>query len=263
MRDENSFSQILKPPTRPGKPRKTGIVVVSDYGCPVKISEMYLETTAELIDYIKFTYHVGTVYYLTDDWFKKKIELYHRYNIGTFLGGIPFQMAIKHGNIPEFLKLVKKIGFSAVEIAEDVVQMATRQQRADAIKIAKDLGLEVITELGRKFPEKPMEFEETATSISNDIHNGAKLVTIEHSDIMLLKETNPEVLVNLVNTFGLETILFEVGPGGWPDMAQWIINNLGPEVNLGNIKMKEVIPLEGIRAGLSRLSKYKYFEQNF
>ena len=90
------------------------------------------------------------------------------------------------------------------------------------ISKAKILGLEVFTEVGRKYPDKPLDIGEAIESIRADLEMGARSVTIEAAETAILKETNPQVLIDIAEAIGLNKIVFECSPPyPWTDAAVW------------------------------------------
>ena len=57
---------------------------------------------------------------------------------------------------------------------------------------------------------------------------------------------------------GFDDILFEVGPNGWPDLAVFLLKELGPDINLENMEWDKMIPIESMRRGLHRQIGYTF-----
>lgn len=255
----NSFSCYLSVPMREPKPRTSGRLIMSDRSMSLAATEGMLEVAADIIDFAKFTDHYGTVFRHPDGWTKRKNALYMSFGVDTFIGGMPFQVAVRNERVFEYFETCAVLGFTAVEVTEDVVPLRSAGGRAKAIKGGCDEGLIVITEIGRKYPSRPLLPDEAVSQITSDLDAGAVMVTIERSEIALLSESDPGLLVELHEKFG-SRLIYEVNPGGWPHMAVWLIQNLGVNVNLGNVSHTEVAVLEMMRAGLSRDVNYTYFE---
>jgi phosphosulfolactate synthase (CoM biosynthesis protein A) len=60
---------------------------------------------------------------------------------------------------------------------------------------------------------------------------------------------------------GKERLIFEAGPAQWPELAAWMIQTLGPDINLENITDKEIIVLDVMRRKLHRNIEYSYFHE--
>ncbi len=253
------FLDILQ---RPPKPRRVWVTVMSDTGMPPGYQRDFLRMTSDIIDYAKFVDHPGNIGGYPIDLIQEKINIYKEYGIPSFLGGIPFEVAAVQGKVTEYFNRIAELGFQAVEISEDMIaQPLAPAQRERFIKQAKDLGLEVFTELGRKFPDAPLERGEVVESALRDLKNGAKKVVIENSDLVKLQNEDPTFFTDVSREVGKEHLIFEAGPGQWPSLAAWLIRSLGPDVNIENITDKEIIPLDAMRRQLHRNIEYAFFHE--
>jgi phosphosulfolactate synthase len=246
----------LRVPERPQKPRERGWTIPSDPGLGLIYQEDWLDARSAVIDRIKYVDHTGLASYYRTDWLQKKMEIYKRFDIGTFTGGLSYELASLQGAQTEFFKTLKKVGFTGVEISDDVIEPLTPQKRADAIREAKDIGLEVFTEVGRKHPTEPLVPQKTIDAIKRDLESGATKVVLENSDAMLLKETNPQQLIDIVKAVGFENVVFE--PQSTkphiekPEMLVWLIKTLGHDINVMSISFEDVYHVNQIRSGLAR-----------
>ncbi|MFC1939747.1 phosphosulfolactate synthase [Chloroflexota bacterium] len=244
---------FLQLPALPAKPRTKGLFIGSDQALTPQDQANLLESHSDIIDYAKFTDHAGLASRYSEEWFMKKTELYRRYDVGTFIGGVSFEIAVVQGKVDDYLNKVKDLGFIGVEVSEDVIPMMPLQQRVTIIGKAKELGLEVFTEVGKKFPDKPLEAGEAIEGIRSDLEAGARSVTIEAAEIAVLKDTSPQVLIDVVTAIGLDKIVFECSPPEpWTDVAVWLVKTFGPGVNLENIVLQQCYRVYAIRQGIGR-----------
>ena len=249
-------------PNRP-KPRKKGITVVWDYFMPAAEAKSMLEVGAEAIDYVKFIHAgLGLGASLPKNWIREKCELYRAHGIKTYPGGVPFQVALVQDKVAEYFDWVRKTGFDGVEIAEDAMpfSVATPKKREDYIRMALDKGLFVDTELGKKAPDEPLDLNEAHDTMMRDLELGVAHVVVERAELNYYLDKDPAPLVNLVNKVGMENVLIEPGPFGWPTYHDWSFKTFGPDVNLSNIEKDELLYVEFSRRGLSRFG-YGYFDQ--
>ena len=260
MSEKNFGFPFLNIPMRPPKPRKLWVTVMSDAGIPPSYQRDFLRMASDIIDYAKLIDHPGNIAGYPQDIIKEKIAMYHEYGIPSFLGGIPFEVAMAQGKVTEYFQRVARMGFQAVEISEDVLpQPLSPSQRTDYIKQARDLGLEVFTELGRKFPDAPLDRHEVIESAHQDLKAGAKKVVIENSDLVKLQTEDPTFFSDVVKEVGKEHLIFEAGPGGWPTLAAWLMQTIGPDVNLENVSDRDIITLDAMRRKLHRNMEYSFF----
>ncbi len=249
---QHAFS-FLRLPVLPSKPRPRGLFIGSDRGVPLAVQAGLLDDHSDLIDVAKLSDHAGLASRYSKKYLIKKIELYRRYSIDTFIGGLLFEIAVLQKKTDEYLNTMKELGFTGVEVSEDTIPEMPKSQRAKIIKKAIDLGFHVYTEVGRKYPDKPMTVEQAIADIKADFEAGSYSVTVEASETEALKDTNPQVIVDIAKAIGLEKIVFECEPPSpWNQMAVWLINTLGPGVNLENIPIDECVKVYAMRQAMTR-----------
>ncbi|MFC2041839.1 phosphosulfolactate synthase [Chloroflexota bacterium] len=257
----HAFS-FLELPILPEKPRKTGLFIGGDFALSPEVQEGVLDTHSGIIDHAKFTDHAGLVSRYPEQWFKRKAELYRRHNVGFFPGGISFEVAMVQDKVEEYFKRLKELGFTGVEVATDVIPAMPPKQREATIGKAKASGLEVFTEIGRKYPDKPLEAGEAIEAIKADLEAGSSKVTIEAAELIVLGDTNPQVMVDVVEAVGLDKVVFECSP---PEpctkAAVWLVKTFGPGVNLENIALRECNRVYAIRQGLIRETGHPYLNK--
>lgn len=250
---------FLRVPTRPGKPRKTGITIVTDRGLSLRQTEDLFESFGPVLDYIKLTDFTGLVTRYSADWMRRKTAICRQHGVGVLPGGIAFQLAALQSQAERFFDRCRELGFTALEISEDSIPSAPDAQRAAWIRRALETGLEVFTEIGKKVPDAPLTVGESVASIRADLDRGAKKVVIEKADIALLKaEGQGDVLVEIAAAIGHEHLCFEGGPAAFPELPLWLIKTFGPQVNLENLEVNEIVRVEGMRAGMDRLVDYDF-----
>ncbi len=256
--EKRNYMDFLNLRARP-KPREEGLTSFFDYFLPLKEIESLLEVASEAMDYAKLI-HIGLNKSLPSGWLEKKIELYRNKGIKTYPGGVSFQIALVQNKVREFYQWLQDLGFDAVEVADDAMTTGLDpKKRTEMIKMALDKGLEVISEIGKKHPDEPLNLEEAYESIQKDLSLGVSHVTLERAELDIYMSGDPTPLLNLVQKVGLKNLLFEPGPFGWPRVHHWCFKTFGPSVNLGNIEKDELIYVEFSRRGLSRFVDYDYF----
>jgi phosphosulfolactate synthase len=220
-----------------------------------------MEVAHDIVDRVKFNDHSGVLARYSAEWFAHKFEIYRKYGVRTMTGGIPFELAVLQGQVEPFFHRMKELGFDCVEISEDVIPALEKSTREATIRQAIAAGLEVVTELGRKVPDKPIDVDEAASMAMADLELGVSKVTLEHSELRLFHDGDPEPLFKLVEAVGLKNLIMEPNPGGFPWLHTWVIENLGPEVNLGNIYPEELFIVEGMRRGMTRAVNYPFLTE--
>jgi phosphosulfolactate synthase len=246
----------LTVPERPAKPRNSGWTIPSDPGLGLRYQEDWLEAQGPVIDQVKFVDHTGLASHYPGRWLREKAAIYRRYGIGIFTGGLAFELAVLQRVQSQFLATLQEVGFSGVEISDDVIDPMPAQQRVAAIREARELGLDVFTEVGRKHPGEPLDASTVIDAIQRDLDTGASKVTLENSDAELLRQTSPEILIRIVESIGAENLIFEpqvTKPHmDRPEMLLWLLRTLGPDINVMSVSFEDCFHIDQIRSGLAR-----------
>jgi phosphosulfolactate synthase len=259
MKIQKSAFDFLARPPRSLKPRKVGLTVTSDKAKSLADTASLIETSGDIVDHMKIPDHVGVMWRYSAAFLKKKNALYAKAGIDTLPGGIPFEVAAVQGKVPQFMERVADLGFKGVEVSEDSIDLAPGD-RLKAIQHALANGLTVFTELGKKFPDRPLNAEEAIEMANRDLEAGTKLIVVEKSDVALVIKQKTDTLHRLMRGVGAEHLIIECGPG--PDrfeIAHWLIREFGPDVNLENIEAEDGYIIEAMRHGMHRAADYSYF----
>ena len=230
-----------------------GLTVVLDKGLPPKFVEDYLKVCGDYIDFVKFGW--GTSAVIDRDIVKEKINYYKDYGIKVYPGGTLFEYAYVKGKFDEFLDECRELGFEAVEISDGSSDISL-EERKKAIEKAKNNGFIVLTEVGKKLPEKDKQLtiEDRINLINFDLDAGADYVIIEGRESgkgigLFDKEgkVKKDELDILAKNVDIKRVIFEA-----PQKSQQVafILKFGSSVNLANIAFDEVISLETLRRGL-------------
>ena len=73
------------------KPRKTGLTFVRDPGMGLKEQELYLESSAQFLDYAKFRNVTPRLF--PEELILEKIKLYNKFDVNVMSGGMFFQFS--------------------------------------------------------------------------------------------------------------------------------------------------------------------------
>ena len=251
--------EFLTRPQRWLKPRKLGLTVASDKSKSLADAASLVETAGDIVDHMKIPDHVGVMWRASATQIRKKNALYEKAGIDTLPGGIPFEVAAVQGKVPQFMARVADLGFKGVEVSEDSIDLAPGD-RLKAIQQARANGLTVFTELGKKFPDQPLNAKEAIEMAKRDLGAGTRLVVVEKSDVALVIKQSSDTLHRLMRGVGGEHLIIECGPGADRfEIASWLIREFGPDVNLENIDAEDAYIIEAMRHGLHRAADYSYF----
>jgi len=248
-----AFSKIIAPYLRDKKPRSTGLTMVLDKGLGLSMAKDLVNIGSEYIDIIKLGW--ATPCLMKKSLVKEKVKIFRQAGISVGNGGTLLEIAYHRGELDEFFKEAKELGFDVIEVSNGIVPMPSKD-KIEIIKRAKSEGFIVVSEVGRKDPleDKKLSIEQRIDEALMDLGAGSFQVIIEAREagkglgIYNEKgEVNIETTKRLVEKIGIQHIMFEA-----PEKSQqvFLILLLGKDVNLGNIKPEDVIPLETLRQGI-------------
>lgn len=238
---------FLRLPDRAAKPRSTGVTHVLDKGASPAVVEGLLASAGEFIDVMKIGWGIG---YL-DRALKQRVSAYQRADIQVCLGGTLLEIAVAQGQLPALAQWASAAGIDALEVSNGLGWMAAGVQRALVAELAADFT--VLAEAGVKDAAVPVAATAWAEEMNADLAAGATWVVAEGRESGTVGLYDPDGAVRsafveeLVGSVPVGRVIFET-----PSKAQqaWFIRRFGPDVNLGNIALDEVLPLETLRLGL-------------
>lgn len=242
-----SAPSFLRLPPRSRKPRTAGITHVLDKGVSFGELEGFLDSAAEIIDVWKFGW--GTAY--IDPMVEKKVAAVTGHGIGACLGGTLLEIAWSQGKADACLAWAAAAGFDCVEVSNGALAMPVPDKRRLIARAARDFM--VFSEVGSKDPSVEVSPSEWAEQAAGDLAEGASWILGEgrESGTVGLYESNGDVREHVVEAIesvvGVDRFVFET-----PRRTQqvWFIRRCGPDVNLGNVALGEVLGLETLRLGL-------------
>jgi phosphosulfolactate synthase len=255
--DAPAFGMLAAPPLAP-KPRVSGMMLMSEVGIPLRQTEDILEIAAPIIDYAKITDHLGLMERLSAAWIRRKIALYDAFDVKVVPGGIPFQVAVVQGKVPDYFQAVRDLGFAGVEMSEDVIEPLAAGQREEWIALARGMGLSVMTEVGRKNVDVKFDAESIAKQVARDIGLGVSKVYVESAEIQHLVKDNPGALDRLFQVDGGKALLFELGLVSPQEKAVWLVERYGSQINFASVSPYDVVAVDAIRRGMHRKGGFPY-----
>jgi phosphosulfolactate synthase len=239
---------FLDLPDRRAKPRAVGLTHVIDPGAgPVVVTDL-LDSAAAHIDIWKIGW--GTAY--VDATLATKLALVTGHEIAVCLGGTLLEIAWAQGRAGECLAWARDSGFDRVEVSRGTVAM-TPQEKRELIRRAAARDFTVLAEVGEKAPGEQNAARYWPGECLADLDAGASLVVTEgrqSGTVGTFDHTGrvrADVVEAVVAAVGVERVVFEA-----PMASQqaWFIRRFGPEVNLGNVALADVLSVETLRLGL-------------
>jgi phosphosulfolactate synthase len=237
-------------PQRTSKPRSRGVTMIIDRGEPFSHFVDLMGSFGELIDFVKFGWGTSVV---TKN-FQAKLDVLRDADIDFYLGGTLFEKYVVQDRFDEFRRLCDAYRCRFVEVSNGTIDI-TNDEKADYVKRLSD-DFRVISEVGSKDQARSdvMSPVKWISYIQADIDAGAVLVTLEtreggHGGMC---RSNGELRYGLVeeildSKIDHDRLLFEAPS---TELQAYFIQRVGPNVNLGNIAVSDIVPLETIRLGL-------------
>ena len=234
-------------PARPPKPRRVGITHVLDKGLPVNEMAGVLATCAPYIDVWKFGW--GTAY--LDPGVEAKLAMLADHGILACVGGTLLEVAWVQRRVDEFLAWAGAVGFPCIEVSLGAAPMRPHE-KYELIRRATQT-FTVLSEVGHKSATEQMPCIDWADEVAGDLAAGARWVLTEgrESGTVGIYDASGVVREDVVDAVleagGVDRVVFEAPR---KDQQVWFITRFGPDVNLANIPVAEVLGLETLRLGL-------------
>lgn len=239
-----------------GKPRTTGQTMVIDMGFGPEALRDQLRVIGPYVDLAKIA--VGSARLYRRDLLVEKIGLYEDAGVRPFLGGQFIEYVVaKHGlgMIPRFMAEARDLGFFAVEVSDNCIDL-TDDQRLELIKMGLDAGLHVHGEVGSKLDKA--DIGELVRQAELMLGAGCDVVLFEAAELVDAGVADEGSLSTIHASAPPERTMIEL-PGPWIkgvtlndvyEMMKTVLGVFGPDANIGNVAMTEVLELECSRAGI-------------
>jgi phosphosulfolactate synthase len=234
-------------PSRPGKPRTTGLTHVIDKGLNIRDIEGMFDTGGDFVDIVKLGW--GTSYVTNN--LEKKIALYRHFETPVVCGGTLFEAVYAKRKLDEFKAWLNEHRFAHVEISDGTIDIP----RDDKLELIADFARDftVLSEVGSKDSEVVYAPYQWVEWIKEELEAGAWKVITEAREggTAGIFRKDGDMRTGLIDEIAhgvpVDDLIFEA-----PTKASqaWFVKHFGPNVNLGNIPPDEVIPLETLRLGL-------------
>lgn len=226
-------------------------------------SEDLLELTGDYVDHIKLSF--GTSVFLDDGLLRRKIEIIRDRGIEVYPGGTLFEVALFQGVHREYLERARRLRFTAVEISDGTLDVSA-ETRAAAIRYARELGLKVFTEVGKKDPDVQLSPTAMGARIMQDLALGANKVIVEARESgrgVGIYDQEGHVREGYLEALlaGLDDIDSVIWEAPLKHQQEYFVLRFGPNVNLGNVRPNGVLALEALRCGLRWETFHRYVER--
>jgi phosphosulfolactate synthase len=244
----SDLATALSLPPRSAKPRASGLTNLLDKGTPPAQLDDELSISGPYCDLAKFGWGTG----LVTTCLAEKIAVYKRHNVEVCPGGTLFELCYLRNELDRYEAFADEFGFTVVEISNGTLEIEEKVKLGLIERFAKKY--RVVSEVGSKDAAAIVSPARWVTAIKAELEAGASAVILEgrESGSAGMYRGSGEIRMGLIQEImdaGIEPsrLVFEA-----PQKHQqvWLIKDIGPDVNLGNIPISEVLSLETLRLGL-------------
>ncbi|HEY4553291.1 MAG TPA: phosphosulfolactate synthase [Bacillaceae bacterium] len=238
---------FLELPKRTAGKRTYGVTSVVDFGTPIGELEHILRDYSRYIDIAKIG--IGSAYVTPN--LQEKVDLYKKYSIKPYCGGTLFEKCHHQQKVPEYTAFLKRFGIDRIEISNGTLDIPLDERLKLVQELKKDF--HVIAEVGSKDGSREMSVSEWENEIRLLLEAGCEYVITEGRDSGTagIYEKSGSVRAGLIEELledlDSKHIIFEAPT---PKHQMYFINAVGPNVNLGNVKLQDVLILEAQRQSL-------------
>ena len=218
-----------------------------DKGLGLRAIEDLLDMSAGYIDIVKLGWATSYVTTKLED----KLSLYRQAGIPVYFGGTLFEVFSIRNQFDEFRRTLDKFNMTHCEISDGSMSLAHDEKCGYIQELSKDFT--VISEVGSKDAQNVYEPHEWVQFMNAELQAGSWKVIAEarESGSVGIYGTDGQVKDSMIDHITTnvpsDKIIWEAPH---KEQQAWFINQLGANVNLGNIAHEDVIPLETLRLGI-------------
>lgn len=246
MSDKYNFN-LPYLPNRTAKPRKDGVTMVMDKGISLRQAEDMISAGSNYIDFVKLGFGTSIV----SSNVKEKIKLYKDAGIKVYVGGTLLEAFVVREKFEDYVRYITDLGCDAAEVSDGSIELNHDKKCEYISRLAKDFT--VLSEVGSKEEGVIIHPARWIKMMQSELEAGSFKVIAEarESGTVGIFHKNGSahsmLITRIVNKVKIENIIWET-----PQKSQqvYFLKLFGANVNVGNIGVDDVIPLETLRLGL-------------
>ena len=246
MANNYNFNLSNLPP-RTISPRDNGVTMVMDKGISLRQAEDFIETSSDYVDFVKLGFGTSII----TKQVKEKIKLYKSAGIKVYAGGTLFEAFVIRNQFDDYIKYISDLGLDSAEVSDGSIELDHDKKCEYISTLAKNYT--VLSEVGSKEEGVIIHPARWIKMMQSELDAGAFKVIAEarESGNVGIYHKNGSahsmLITRIVNKIKIENIIWET-----PQKSQqvYFLKLFGCNVNLGNIGVDDVIPLETLRLGL-------------
>lgn len=245
-------------PERTQKPRASGLTMVMDKGSSLRQVHDFLETGSDFVDVVKLGFGTSII----SKNLKEKIKLYKEAGMKVYLGGTLLEAFIVRDKFEDYIKYIDSLGLEMAEVSDGSIHLEHEKKCEIIHTLSKNFT--VVSEVGSKEEGIIIHPQKWVKMMKAELKAGAWKVIAEarESGTVGIFHRNGSAHVMLINRITskvpMENIIWET-----PQKSQqvYFLKLMGANVNLGNISVDDVIPLETLRLGLRGDTFFSYLPE--
>jgi phosphosulfolactate synthase len=252
-------SQWLDLPVRPAKPRTNGLTMVIDNGVPTRYFEDAVASASEHIDIVKFGW--GTCLVTAD--LDRKVDAVRSHGIKFCFGGTLFEKFVVQDRFDAFVEWCRQWRCDLVEVSNGTIPLSNADKAsyirrcADEFRVTSEVGFKDAARSDR------LSAAQWIDCIGEDFDAGANYVITEARESGKAGTCRPDgrlrdglIEAILAAGYDPDRLIFEAPT---KDLQAAFVTMLGPNANIGNVALGDVIGVETLRLGL-RSDTLMHFE---
>ncbi len=252
--------QLSHLPQRTQKPRQNGITMVMDKGLSLRQAEDMISSGGDYIDFVKLGFGTSVV----SKNVKEKVKFYQSANIKVYVGGTLLEAFIIRNQFEDYLRYIDQFGIDSAEVSDGSIELDHDKKCEYISRLAKNYT--VLSEVGSKEEGVIIHPARWIKMMQSELEAGSFKVIAEAREsgtvgIFHKNGSAHNMLINrIVNKVKIENIIWET-----PQKSQQVhfLKLFGANVNVGNIGVDDVIPLETLRIGLRGDTFFTFLPENF
>lgn len=239
---------------RADKPRDRQLTMMVDFGLPLGATEDLLQLSGSAIDLAKVA--VGTSALYEEELLARKLQIYKDHDVEPFPGGQFLEYAIWLDRIDEYLNDAKRVGYGAIEVSDNLLDLSHERKREIIAYASGDHGLKVLGEVGSK--AESSSSAELIDDALGCLDAGSWKVLVEAAEFFRDGRFDEALASDLLANVPADKMMFEL-PGSWiPGIAAsdihmmqvWLLERVGHDANVANVAPGDTLSFEALRLNL-------------
>lgn len=232
--------------------------MVMDKGISVRQAQDFIDVSADFVDFVKLGFGTSVITRNV----KEKVKLYKSAGMKVYVGGTLFEAFIVRNKFEDYLRYLDDLGLDCAEVSDGSIDLQHEKKCEYISTLAKNFT--VLSEVGSKEEGVIIHPAKWIKMMQAELDAGSEKVIAEARESgtvgIFHKNGSAHTLLihRIVNKVKLENIIWET-----PQKSQqvYFLKLFGANVNVGNIAVDDVIPLETLRLGLRGDTFFTYLPE--